>query len=171
MPGGALGVPHGEEIVPMINRLIPHFEHIVATMDWHPRNHVSFSIWPSHCIQNTWGAALVNTLNQNRIEALFHKGMDPDVDSYSVFLDMKKRPATALAEYLHKRELRDLYFCGLATDYCIFHSVLDALALGFTVSVIRDACRGIDRRPGDIERTLCHMAQAGAHIISSITCL
>lgn len=182
MPGSSLGVPGGNEIVPLINQLIPKFEHIIATLDWHPRHHISFAsthkkkvgetisvagreqmLWPDHCVQNTRGADFAGGLHKERIEAIFHKGTDPKVDSYSAFFDNARTHHTGLAEHLCKRNLRDLYFVGLATDYCVLYSVLDALELGFHVWVIRDACRAI----GDEARALEQMRQKGAQIIES----
>lgn len=168
MPGGALGISGGNRIIPVINRLIPCFEHVIATLDWHPPHHISFASakgkWPDHCIQNSWGASLVGTLLQERIEAVFHKGVDPDVDSYSVFFDDRRRRSTGLADYLHEKKLKELYFCGLATDYCVLYSVLDALELGFSVFVIRDACCAIKDEGGALER----MARHGAKIVDSL---
>jgi len=182
MPGGALGVPHANEIIPIINALIPHFEHVIATLDWHPENHVSFAsthgkkpgemfgtqiLWPDHCVQNSHGANLVAGLKKEKIEAIFHKGTDPDVDSYSAFFDDARHRATGLDEYLEKHKLRDLYFVGLATDYCVLYSVLDALELGFSVSVIRDACRAINLHPLDEQRALETMRAGGAKFVFS----
>ncbi|HSX10725.1 MAG TPA: bifunctional nicotinamidase/pyrazinamidase, partial [Chlamydiales bacterium] len=171
MPGGALGVPGANAIVPVINRLIPKFEHVLATLDWHPPHHISFAsshgkkvgekilvagheqiLWPDHCVQNTRGARLADGLHQERIEAVFHKGTDLKIDSYSTFFDNARTRHTGLAEHLRKHGLKDLYFVGLATDYCVLYSVLDALELGFNVWVIRDACRAINLKPGDEER-------------------
>ena len=167
MPGGALGIAGGDRIIPVINRLIPCFEHVIATLDWHPPHHISFASvkgkWPDHCIQNSWGASLVATLHQERIEAIFRKGVDQEVDSYSVFFDDRRRRSTGLADYLRAHNLQDLYFCGLATDYCVLYSVLDALDLGFSAFVIRDACCAIEDEQGALEK----MKQKGAKIISS----
>jgi len=176
MPGGALGVPHANEIIPVINALIPCFDHVIATMDWHPLNHVSFAtthgkkvgeqfegqtLWPEHCVQETHGANLAKGLHQEKIEATFHKGTDLLVDSYSVFFDQSRHRATGLEEYLRAHELNNLFFVGVATDYCVLYSVLDALNLGFQVTVIRDACRAIS----DEEQALDQMKAKGAKII------
>lgn len=182
MPGGALGVPGGNEIVPVINRLMPKFDHVIATLDWHPPRHISFAsthkkkvgekisvagreqmLWPDHCVQHTRGADFAGGLHKERIEAIFHKGTDPKVDSYSTFFDNARTHHTGLAEHLRKRNLHDLYFVGLATDYCVLYSVLDALELGFNVWVIRDACRAI----GDEEQALEQMRKRGARVIES----
>lgn len=186
MPGGALGVRGANEIVPIINALIPKFDHVVATLDWHPPNHVSFAsahqkkpgekirigaieqiLWPDHCIQNTRGADFASGLHRDKIEAVFHKGVDAKVDSYSTFFDNARRRSTGLADHLRKRKLSDLYFVGVATDYCVLYSVLDALDLGFEAAVIRDACRAIGLEPRDEERALLRMSEKGARILFS----
>lgn len=186
MPGGALGVAGGNEIVPIINALIPHFDHIFATQDWHPLHHISFAsshkrkpgdvirlgeieqvLWPDHCIQNTHGADLAKGLRREKIEALFHKGVDPKVDSYSTFFDNSRKRSTGLADHLRKAHLTDLYFVGLASDYCVLYSVLDAVDLGFNTWVIRDACRGINLHPGDEEKAYETMRRKGARVIFS----
>lgn len=186
LPGGALGIAGGDAIVPIINKLIPKFDHVFATQDWHPPHHVSFAsthkrkvgdvihigkidqiLWPDHCVQNTHGADFAKGLHREKIEAVFHKGVDPKVDSYSTFFDNAWHRSTGLADHLLKRHLKDLYFVGLATDYCILYSVLDALDLGFKVTVIRDACRPINLHPDDEEKALEKMRQKGAKIITS----
>lgn len=186
MPGGALGVKEGNEIVPVINELIPHFDHVFATQDWHPPHHISFAsahgkkpgekiqvgsgeqiLWPDHCLQKTRGADLAHGLHREKIEAIFHKGVDPKVDSYSTFYDNARKRSTGLADHLRKHHLTDLYFVGLATDYCVLYSVLDALDLGFPTWVIRDACRAINLRPGDEERAFEKMREKGAKIVTS----
>jgi len=181
MPGGVLGVPGADQIVSIVNRLIPRFEHIIATLDWHPENHISFAsthgkkpkemvgaqvLWPDHCIRDSRGAALVDELHQERIEARFYKGTDPQADSYSAFFDDRRR-STGLGEYLKKKKMHELYFCGVATDYCVLYSVLDALQLGFSVAVIRDACRAVELKKGDEERALHKMEERGARIALS----
>lgn len=186
MPGGALGVAGGNEIVPVINALIPHFDHVFATQDWHPPRHISFAsahkkkpgetirlgeieqvLWPDHCIQNTRGADLAKGLHREKIEAIFHKGVDPKVDSYSTFFDNARKRSTGLSDHLRKAHLADLYFVGLATDYCVLYSVLDAVDLGFNTWVIRDACRGINLHPGDEEKAYETMRRKGARVIFS----
>lgn len=156
MPGGALGVPHANEIIPVINALIPHYPHVVATLDWHPPNHMSFAPvgpWPVHCVKDTHGAHLATGLHKQRIEATFHKGTDPNKESYSVF-------SSGIEDYLRMRGLDELHFVGVATDYCVLYSVLDALKLGFKVTVIRAGCRAI----GDEEKAFGQMANKGAII-------
>lgn len=164
LPGGALAVAGGNEIIPVIQRLMNHFPHVIATQDWHPHNHISFgNPWPIHCVQNTWGADFPSAIDRSKFKAVFHKGIDERVDSYSVFFDANRHVATGLHEYLQKNKIRDLYFVGLATDYCVLYSVLDALELGYKVHVIRDGCRGI----GDSEKALEKMRRGGAEISSS----
>ena len=164
LPGGALGIPGSDAIIPVINRILPKFEHVFATQDWHPPKHVSFaSLWPEHCIQNSYGAELSVALHQDQIEEVFQKGTDLNIDSYSAFFDNERKRSTGLADVLRKKHLKELYFVGLATDYCVLYSVLDAIQLGFQTWVIKDACRGI----GDEEKALRTMQSKGARIILS----
>lgn len=186
LPGGALGVKGGDAVIPVINRIIPLFDLVIATQDWHPPHHISFAsahlrkpgdviqvgdrkqiLWPDHCVQNTHGAELAKGLHREKVEAIFHKGTDPNIDSYSVFFDNARKRHTGLAPYLQKKKMKNLYFAGLATDYCILYSVFDALELGFAVWVIKDACRGIGLHPGDEERAFTQMQEKGATLIQS----
>ena len=164
MPGGALAVPNGDEIVPLVNRLAAGFEHVVLTQDWHPSDHRSFAanhegrrpfervtlgygeqvLWPVHCVQDTPGAALHEGLRIPHARLLIRKGYRRDVDSYSAFLEADRRTPTGLAGYLREHGVRHVWCCGLATDYCVAWSALDARAAGFDVTVIEDACRAID---------------------------
>ena len=170
VPGGALAVPEGDQIVPLVNHLQQCFELIVATQDWHPPTHGSFAsnhvgrkpgevidlhglpqiLWPAHCVQNTPGAALVPSLDQNRLSKVFQKGTHPEIDSYSGFFDNGRRSATGLGEYLRERGVTNLYLLGVATDYCVKFTALDARALGFTTFLVEDASRGVDLKPGDV---------------------
>lgn len=187
LPGGALAVPLGDEVVGLINRIVPFYEVVLATQDWHPPDHCSFAanhpshapgeviefggvsqiLWPVHCVQGSSGADFASGLKADRFQKIFHKGTDPAVDSYSAFFDNARRRSTGLGEYLKSRNLVDVHVCGLATDYCVVWSVLDALDLGFKVTVIRDACRGIDLQPGDSERALAKATSAGARLTTS----
>lgn len=187
LPGGALSVPHGDEVVPVANSVMPKFDHIVATLDWHPRDHGSFAanhqgrqpgevvdlnglpqiLWPVHCVQDTEGADFAPGLDTSRITKVFHKGMDPAVDSYSGFYDNGRIHSTGLGEYLRASGVSEIYIMGLATDYCVKFSVMDALSLGFRVFVIEDGCRGVDLSPGDSESAIAGMKKAGAIITSS----
>ena len=190
LPGGALGISGANFIVSIINALIPHFEKVVAVRDWHPPGHVSFAsthgkragevihieeveqiLWPDHCIQNTPGALFADDLQVEKIEAIFDKGTDQKVDSYSAFFDAKQHRSTGLADFLQKHQLKDLYFVGLATDYCILYSVLDALKLGFRVTVIIDSCRAINRKLGEEQRAIDKMKEHGANFVTSETFL
>ena len=164
LPGGALGVPGGNEVIPVINRLQPAFDLVVATQDWHPSNHKSFAsahpgkkpydvvdlnglsqvLWPDHCVQQTEGANLSGELDSRRIEAIFRKGMDPEIDSYSGFFDNGKRKATGMFGYLKDREVKSVSVCGLAGDFCVYYTALDALDLGFEASILKEATRAID---------------------------
>jgi nicotinamidase/pyrazinamidase len=186
LPGGALPVPRGDEVVEVINRIETFYDVILATLDWHPPDHCSFAsnhpshapgdvidldgvpqiLWPVHCVQGSDGAAFAEGLKVDRFQKVFYKGTDPAVDSYSAFFDNARRRSTGLGEYLKAHNLTDIHACGLATDYCVAWSVLDALDLGFRVTVIRDACRGIDLQPGDSDRALAKAAAAGARVVT-----
>jgi nicotinamidase/pyrazinamidase len=187
MPGGALGIPHADKLVPTINALISHFPLVVASLDWHPADHVSFAhnhpgkkegdrvktgeveqiLWPVHCVRNTHGAELVSTLDKEKISSVFHKGTDPKVDSYSAFFDNARRKSTGLSDYLKSRGVNDIYLAGVATEYCVLYSSLDAIDLGFTVHVISDACRSINLSPRDEEHAFAAMAAKGVKIVTS----
>jgi nicotinamidase/pyrazinamidase len=186
-PEGALPVPGGDLVVAVANRLQPYFDWIIASQDWHPPNHSSFAVnhpghkpgeviewagmpqvlWPSHCVQGTQGASFFHSLDQTRIHSIVHKGINPDVDSYSAFYDNARRQATGLEELLFERGVRHFYLMGLATDYCVKFTALDAISLGFQVSLIEDGCRGVELNPGDISRAMEEMTQAGVQIIVS----
>jgi len=187
LPGGALGVPRGNEVVPVANRLQPRFGLVVATQDWHPKGHGSFAstrpgrkpgdlaelgglpqvLWPDHCVQGTTGAAFAPGLEMNRVEAIVRKGTDPAIDSYSGFFDNGHRKATGLGDYLKGRGATDLYVLGLATDYCVKFTALDALRLGFSVFLVEDGSRGVELRPGDVARATEEMRQAGVQIVQA----
>lgn len=156
LPGGSLAVPNGDQIIPLINKMMPEFDHVIATQDWHPKGHSSFAIWKEHCVQNTKGAELSAKLDQKKIEKRVLKGTDLNDDGYSAFLN------TDLIDYLKNRHLKELYFVGLATDYCVLSSVLDALEFGFNVWVIRNGCKAIGNEDVAIEK----MRSRGAKIIS-----
>jgi nicotinamidase/pyrazinamidase len=166
LPGGALAVPNGHEIIPVVSGLISFFHLVVATQDWHPPGHRSFAsahpgkkpfdvidlnglqqvLWPDHCIQGTPGAALSNTLNLNKAEAIFRKGMDPQIDSYSGFYDNGRRKNTGLAGFLKARAVHKVFVAGLAADYCVYYTALDALKEGFETVIVADATKPIDAR-------------------------
>ena len=181
VPGGALAVPDGEQVIAVVNRLQPRFELVVATRDWHPTNHGSFAsqhpgrsvgevidlqglpqiLWPDHCVQDTPGAGFVGGLETRHLARVFSKGTDPKIDSYSAFFDNGHRQATGLGDYLRQRDVTEVYFAGLATDYCVKFSVLDALQLGFAVQAIEDGCQAVNLQPGDGDRAWEEMRLAG----------
>ena len=180
MPGGALAVPRGDEIVPVVNRLAAAFEHVVLTQDWHPREHLSFAanhagrqpfetialpygeqvLWPVHCVQDTSGAALHAGLEAAHARLVIRKGCRREVDSYSAFVEADRRTGTGLTGYLREHGVTRVWCCGLATDYCVAWSALDARAAGFDVVVIEDACRAIDL-DGSLERARAQLDAAG----------
>lgn len=186
-PTGALPVPHGDEIVPVINSLLDKFDCVVATLDWHPENHGSFAtqypgknpgdiiklsgidqiLWPAHCVQDSNGAQFIPTLNKDAIDYIVHKGTHAEVDSYSGFYDNQKQYATGLADYLKAQSITDVYVVGLATDYCVKFTVLDAIESGFNTFVISDATKGVDMNPGDVESAFSVMQNTGCKIIAS----
>lgn len=163
-PGGALAVPGGDMLVPIINRLARRFAHVILTQDWHPRGHLSFAsshpgkkpfdtidlpygsqtLWPEHCVQQTPGAAFHAGLDVPHAQLILRKGYHRTVDSYSAFFENDRKTPTGLGGYLRERGFRRIFFCGLATDFCVRFSAEDAKALGFESIVISDACRGID---------------------------
>jgi len=186
-PGGALAVANGHETIPVANRLMPKFSTIIATQDWHPPHHGSFAVnhpgkkpydmhelgglpqvmWPAHCVQNTRGAELHHALDRNLITEVFQKGTDPSIDSYSGFYDNGHRKATGLGDWLKQRDIKDLFVMGLATDYCVKFTTLDARQLGFNVSLVVDGCRGVNLEPDDSAKAIEEMRAAGATIIES----
>lgn len=187
VPGGALPVPRGDEVVPVANALMPRFEIVVATQDWHPRGHLSFAsshpgkkpgdvieldgleqvLWPDHCVQETRGAEFVAGLDTGRFARVFRKGTDPRIDSYSGFYDNGHRRATGLGDWLRERGVGEVVLLGLATDYCVKWTALDALRLGFAATVVEDGCRAVELRPGDGARALEELRVAGASTVRS----
>ena len=186
MPRGALPVAHGDEVVPVINRLARAFSHVVVTQDWHPAKHISFAenhagrapfdmaalsygqqvLWPTHCVQNTDGAALHRDLDVPHARMVIRKGHHVDVDSYSAFMEADRKMPTGLTGYLHDVGAKRIYCCGLATDYCVAWSALDARSAGFEAVVIDDACRAIDL-DGSLVRAWEQMTAAGVSRIGS----
>lgn len=185
LPGGALAVPQGDEILPIIASLQPMFDVIVATQDWHPAHHGSFAanhpgtqpgqlidleglsqiLWPVHCVQGTSGADFPTTLDQSRWKAVFQKGKNPLVDSYSGFFDNARRGDTGLAAFLKSKGIARVFVCGLALDYCVKFTALDAQSLGFETYVLTDATRAVNLHSEDGKLTLEALRAAG------ITCL
>ena len=186
-PGGALAVAHGDETIAVANRVMPHFTTIVATQDWHPANHKSFAInnpgtkegdlidlgglrqvmWPAHCVQGTHGAELHAGLDRARITEVVQKGTDPSIDSYSGFFDNGHQKATGLHAWLNERWIKQVYVMGLATDFCVKFTALDAKQLGFDVFLIEDGCRGVNLKPEDSERAVAEMRGAGVAVVES----
>ncbi|MGE0479430.1 MAG: bifunctional nicotinamidase/pyrazinamidase [Phycisphaerae bacterium] len=185
--GGALAVREGDRVIPVINQLMPRFRLVVATQDWHPPDHRSFAanhpgahvgdvidlhglaqvLWPVHCVQDTRGAAFVATLDAGCFARVFRKGVDRDVDSYSGFFDNGRRRATGLGDFLLERGVDSVFVCGLATDYCVKFTALDARALGFRTTLVRDACRGVELKAGDVEAAVAEMERAEVRMIAS----
>ncbi|HLG86832.1 MAG TPA: bifunctional nicotinamidase/pyrazinamidase [Alphaproteobacteria bacterium] len=179
-PGGRLAVAGGDEVVPIVNRLAQRFAHVVLTQDWHPADHRSFAsahpdrkafetidmsygkqtLWPDHCVQGTPGAAFHPALSCPRAELILRKGYRPEIDSYSAFFENDRTTPTGLVGYLRERGLERLYFVGLATDFCVAYSALDARRAGFEAIVLLDACRAIDTE-GSRTRMLAEMQAAG----------
>jgi nicotinamidase/pyrazinamidase len=186
IPEGALAVNEGDRIIPLINKLQEKFDLVVATQDWHPEDHASFAkvhgkqpgdvillngmpqvLWPVHCVQNTWGARLVSTFDTHKIDRVFFKGVDKKIDSYSAIYDNAKLRGTGLEEYLLEKNIQEIFIAGLATDYCVKYTALDAHALGYSTTVILDACRGVELTSGDIDKAIEEMKSAGIKIVFS----
>jgi len=183
-PGGALAVPEGDRIIPVVNRIANRFTHVVFSQDWHPRDHFSFAsayegkkpldtievsygtqiLWPDHCVQGIAGAEFHRDLSALHCELILRKGFNKNIDSYSVFFENDHRTSTGLAGYLRERGLNKLYMVGLATDFCILFSTLDARRLGFEVTVIEDGVRGIDVK-GSLDEAWRQMEKAGVRRI------
>ena len=182
-PGGALAVDGGDEIVPLVNALIGGFDHVVLTQDWHPADHSSFAsahpgrrpfdtldmpygpqtLWPDHCVQGTKGAQFHPGLDWTKAQLVIRKGFRAGIDSYSAFFENDHATPTGLAGYLRERGISDLTFVGLATDFCVAYSALDAVRAGFSATVRLDACRGIDLA-GSLAAMTQKMAQAGVRL-------
>jgi len=187
LPGGALAVPDGDKVIPAANNLQPLFPLVVATQDWHPANHGSFAarhpgknvfeqiklnglpqtLWPVHCVQNTKGAELAPALNRDRIAKVFTKGTDPGIDSYSGLFDNGHRKSTGLGEWLKAQGVTEVYVCGLATDYCVKFTALDAAQFGFKTYLIEDASRGVNLRVNDVAVAIDEMKRAGVTVVQS----
>lgn len=185
LPGGALAVPHGDEVIAVANDKQAGFDLIVATQDWHPADHRSFAanhegrrigdtidlngirqvLWPVHCVQGTHGADFSAALERDRWSWIVRKGTDREVDSYSGFFDNGRANDTGLAAYLHKHQVDSVCVLGLATDYCVKFTALDAVRLGFRTQLVLEGCRGVNLRPDDSERALKEMKEAGVMVI------
>lgn len=185
LPGGALAIREGDQILSIVNLLLAQdFDLIVATKDWHPQDHGSFAVnhgktpgehinlygldqilWPVHCVQGTAGAEFAPGWDTAKVQKVFFKGTDRTIDSYSAFFDNGHKKETGLATYLKQHHVDDIYFGGLATDYCVKYSVLDAIKIGFRCHVVKEACRGVNLTPGDDLKALDEMRRAGAEIV------
>ncbi|NHW99387.1 bifunctional nicotinamidase/pyrazinamidase [Pseudomonas koreensis] len=186
IPGGQLAVPEGDQIVPLINRLGGLFKQVVIAQDWHPSGHASFAsshpgrqpyeviqlpygeqvLWPEHCVQGTAGAEFHPGLDLPHAQLIIRKGCNPDIDSYSAFLEADRHTTTGLAGYLKERGIDTVYMVGLALDFCVMFSALDARAAGFNAFVVLDACRAIDR-DGSLAAAMERMQTAGVGLIQS----
>lgn len=184
-PGGALAVPRGDDVVAVANRLMPDYDLVVATQDWHPADHKSFAsqhpgrsigdvilwggldqvLWPDHCVMDTDGAQLSPGLDVARIHEIVRKGTDPGIDSYSGFYDNGRRQSTGLADLLRARGVTAVDVMGLATDYCVKFTALDAVREGFDTRLILEGCRGVDPRAGDCERAIDEMRASRVELI------
>ncbi len=187
MPGGTLAVAHGEETVAVANAIMPRFEVVVATQDWHPSFHHSFAsshegkrsgdriegagtateLWPDHCVQGTAGASFHSALDVAAITRVVRKGTEIGIDSYSAFFDNGHVVDTRLATYLREVGATEVWLLGVATDYCVKYSALDARGLGLPTMLVVDGCRGVDLSPGDVERAIAEMRAAGCEIVTS----
>ncbi|MGQ1946686.1 bifunctional nicotinamidase/pyrazinamidase [Geofilum sp. OHC36d9] len=187
LPNGALGVPDGDHIIPVINNIQHKFNCIIATRDWHPANHGSFAsnhvnkqpgeviqlngltqiLWPDHCMQGSPGAELSPRINQSLLSNVIFKGTDPDIDSYSAFYDNGHLKETGLQVYLKRNGITSLYVAGLATDYCVYYTVLDALKLGYATTLITDATKGVNIHPNDSQKAIMNMEKQGAQLTTS----
>lgn len=185
LPGGALAVQEGDQIIPGVNRLVEQFDLVVATQDWHPADHGSFAsnhndkkpgemirlhgldqvLWPDHCVQHTYGAEFSKDLNMGNIQKIFQKGTDPSIDSYSGFFDNGKRKDTGLNDYLESKGVDKVYIVGLATDYCVKFTALDAIECGYQTTVLMDATRAVNLQPQDGAKAIEEMRQKGIHVI------
>ncbi|MCG8692707.1 MAG: bifunctional nicotinamidase/pyrazinamidase [Minwuiales bacterium] len=189
LPGGALAVSDGDAVVEPINRLMPRFPLVVATQDWHPADHRSFAsqhegrsvgetidlagirqiLWPDHCVQGSPGASFAAALDVARFSHAVRKGGNREIDSYSGFFENDHRSATGLERYLREREVERIYIVGLATDYCVRFTALDALSLGFETVLVADACRAVNIQPTDGEEAIAAIKEAGGSIVDSGT--
>lgn len=187
LPGGSLEVKDGNQIIPTINELQNRFDFIVATQDWHPENHGSFAannprknigemielngvqqiLWPVHCVQNSKGSDFHKDLTRKNWTAVFQKGTNTMVDSYSGFYDNNKQGDTGLGNFLKENEISKVFICGLAADYCVKFTVMDALELGFKTYLITDATKAVNLREGDFERSLDEVKNAGANLVTA----
>ncbi len=186
-PGGRLGVKEGDVVVPVINRIVKKFFKVIATVDWHPKDHVSFAsnhpgmevfdivdvngvdqvLWPDHCVQGTEGADFCPGLEDKYFDIILRKGSDPLLDSYSAFYENDRKTPTGLEYYLKNFGVSETYICGLATDYCVFYSAIDSVKTGFNTKLIIDATCGVDVPQGNVKKAVDDMKLAGVSIVGS----
>lgn len=182
--GGALAVPKGNEIIPFINVIQDQYDLVVATQDWHPPNHGSFAanhqgrmpsevielngleqiLWPVHCVQNSFGAKFSEQLKVEQVQKVFVKGTDPNIDSYSGFFDNGKLQSTGLHDYLQSQGIEEVTIVGLAADYCVKFTAMDAAELGYKVEVLRDGTRAVNLKPTDYEQSILEMESVGISV-------
>jgi len=187
LPGGALPVPDGDKIIPVVNEILKHpFDLVIASKDWHPQDHGSFAsthnkevgevidlfgleqnLWPDHCVQDSFGSDFPPSLDITKIEKIIYKGTNENIDSYSAFYDNGHLKATELDDVLKSKNIKDLYVAGLATDYCVKDTIIDARQLGYNTFLIEDAIRGININPHDSHNAIQQMRAAGSHVIRS----
>ena len=188
LPGGALAVTDGDQVITVANQLVPKFDLVVATQDWHPANHGSFAsqhpgiqigdsfmlngisqiAWPDHCVQNTSGAEFASSLNTDAIDHVVQKGTDREIDSYSGFFDNDHQASTGMEALLKKCGTTEVSVMGLATDYCVKFTALDAVQLGFKTTLLLPGCRGVELQPGDIAGAVEQMRSAGVQIAEEV---
>ncbi|OAV45212.1 bifunctional nicotinamidase/pyrazinamidase [Lewinella sp. 4G2] len=188
MPTGMLPVLEADQVIPLANAAMQKYRTVVATQDWHPANHGSFAanhpwrkpgqvidlhglpqvLWPIHCVQDTWGSEFVAELNVDGITKVFRKGTDPEIDSYSGFYDNGHRKATGMGEWLREQGITEVHVLGVATDYCVKFTALDAVGEGFNTVLLEDACRGVNMNAGDVEAAIEEMTEAGVSISSTV---
>lgn len=187
LPGGSLAVNHGDEIIPIVNNLMPNFELVVATQDWHPADHGSFAsnhegkkpgemidlngldqiLWPDHCVQDSSGAEFSSRLETDYFSKVVRKGTDVGIDSYSGFFDNGKRKDTGLSHFLKSKGVTEVFVVGLATDYCVKFTAIDAVESGFRTWVIQDATKAVNLNEGDFDKAIHEMEEFGVRIIAS----
>lgn len=186
-PGGALPVKEGDAVVNVANQVMSQFELVVATQDWHPSDHKSFAsqhpglnvgeqftlgdlpqiAWPDHCVQGTTGAEFHPKLDVESVHQVFQKGTDTEIDSYSGFFDNGHKRATGMGDFLLDKGVKEVYVLGLATDYCVKFTALDAIDLGLKTNLIVDGCRGVDLKAGDVDAAILEMKSSGVVVMSS----
>ena len=182
-PTGSLPVKEGDEIIPFVNGRQGDFDLVIASQDWHPADHYSFAknhnlkpgqiiglngidqiLWPVHCVQNTFGAKFIDGLETGKIAKIFRKGTDREIDSYSAFFDNDHRSSTGLNDYLKQKGVSQICIVGLATDYCVKYTAIDAVGQGFETSVLLKGCRSVELNPGDVDRAIDEMKSSGVQI-------